>query len=57
MRKEAFEEIYSKHTWGGVSKSGPGSDPLATREYVNFVNNFLKENTNIESIVEIGCGD
>ena len=57
MRKQAFEEIYSQHKWGGVSKSGPGSDPHATKEYVKFINNFLQDNINIKSIVEIGCGD
>ena len=26
-RSEAFEAIYLTHSWGGRSRSGPGSDP------------------------------
>lgn len=55
--REAFEKIYACHTWGGNSRSGPGSDPAATKEYVSFVNKYLARHPEYRSIVEFGCGD
>ena len=56
-RKEAFEKIYQTRRWGGTSRSGPGSDPQHTVRYIRFVNNWLEEHADCQSIVELGCGD
>lgn len=56
-RKEAFEDIYHSHNWGGGSRSGPGSDPEHTVSYINFVNGWLERHCDCKSIVELGCGD
>jgi SAM-dependent methyltransferase len=56
-RKETFEEIYSGHSWGGGSRSGPGSDPEHTVSYVRFVGRWLERHPECRRIVELGCGD
>jgi SAM-dependent methyltransferase len=56
-RKQAFERIYSEHKWGGVSRSGPGSDPEQTGNYVHFVNKWLSTHSDVREVVEFGCGD
>lgn len=57
MRKDVFSQIYSKHSWGGSSRSGPGSDPKNTRPYVKYVDRWLANHPQCRRIVEIGCGD
>jgi SAM-dependent methyltransferase len=52
--KERFEEIYRKNEWG--YGSGPGSLPKHNKGYIEFVENFIKDN-NIKSVVDMGCGD
>ena len=56
-RVTAFESIYRNHTWGGISRSGPGSDPVFTGPYVEFVNRWLISHPDVRTIVELGCGD
>jgi hypothetical protein len=34
---EVFTRIYNDHLWGGVSRSGPGSDPRLLRSYLDCV--------------------
>lgn len=57
IRKQKFENIYRTHEWGGLSRSGPGSDKKNTSSYVKFVNSWLSNHTDCRNIVEIGCGD
>jgi hypothetical protein len=52
-----FERIYANHEWSGISRSGPGSDPLNTRTYVQFVKSWLDAHEDVRTVVEIGCGD
>lgn len=53
-----FSRIYRNHTWSGKSLSGPGSELNRTKRYVRLVNNVLADSKyNIQSIVELGCGD
>lgn len=56
-RKDVFEAVYHNHTWGGESRSGPGSDPLNTVAYIGFINRWLAAHPDCKHIVEIGCGD
>lgn len=56
-RGQIFEGIYLSHTWGGSSRSGPGSDPEHTVSYVDFVNEWLAQTPDCRQIVELGCGD
>ena len=55
-----FDKIYKEAHWGQGSinggSSGHGSSPEMNKEYINYLNNFIKKN-NIQSIVDIGCGD
>jgi SAM-dependent methyltransferase len=51
-----FEGIYSGHAWGGTSRSGPGSDPSATRKFRLFLEQFLRSR-NVKNVVDLGCGD
>lgn len=52
-----FTEIYSKETWKeGVSCSGPGSNPEATKDYLEVIQRFLSEQ-GVRSVVDFGCGD
>ncbi|MER8752183.1 class I SAM-dependent methyltransferase [Mesorhizobium sp. M1050] len=52
--------IYKTSIWGksenGVAYSGSGSYDPSVATYVAFVRNFITEKQ-VESIVEIGCGD
>jgi SAM-dependent methyltransferase len=53
---DVFRTIYRDHSWGGGSKSGPGSDPVSTRRYRHFLERFLRERR-VRSVVDLGCGD
>ena len=57
VRRQIFEGIYSSHSWGGSSRSGPGSDPEHTVSYVGFVNKWLAQTPDCRQVVELGCGD
>ena len=49
-----FGKIYADRIWG--RGSGYGSSRSATRKYRAFLTNFITNN-DVESIVELGCGD
>lgn len=51
---EIFSKIYENNVWG--HGSGDGSKLENCLEYIDFINNFLKENQ-ISSVVDLGCGD
>ena len=52
--KDIFDSIYKTSHWG--YKSGPGSDPIAAKKWVDAVNHHL-ENDEIASVLDVGCGD
>lgn len=53
---EHFSWIYDeKNGWGGKG-SGRGSRAEFNRNYIMFLNNYLKENK-IKRVLDIGCGD
>lgn len=58
--EDTFTAIYDTCLWGrnaeGLGTSGAGSILEQTRPYMEFVQNFMKEN-NIRSVVDAGCGD
>ena len=54
-----FSEIYDSHLWGGDDEqfhSGEGTIDESSRLYLDKLNDFFKT-ANIQSVVEIGCGD
>jgi SAM-dependent methyltransferase len=53
---EVFTRIYHRHHWGGVSPSGPGSDPKLLHSYLDFLGRIISEKR-VTSVVDIGCGD
>lgn len=53
---DVFDQIYKENTWGDGKGSGIGSEPQAVRPYTEFLQQFLEENQ-IQSIVDLGCGD
>lgn len=59
---EVFKEIYDSHAWdrdGSTApyRSGPGSMPEVTAAYEAFVIDYLMRHPEIETLVDIGCGD
>ena len=53
-----FREIYLDHSWSGVSRSGPGSEPQKAAIYLNTLQGLIREpDRAIHSVVDIGCGD
>lgn len=57
-RRKIFEAIYKDHSWGGHSRSGPGSDAAPNRPYLNCLANLLSFNQDrISSVLDVGCGD
>ena len=58
--EDAFTKIYENGVWAvdanGNGTSGPGSTIENTKEYVAFLQKFMKKNK-IKSVVDIGCGD
>lgn len=52
--KDIFDSIYKTSYWG--YKSGPGSDPVAAKKWVEAVNRHL-ETDEIASVLDVGCGD
>jgi len=51
-----FTEVYKKHSWGGVSLSGPGSDLEHTITLRKELPKLLHE-LRVTSILDIPCGD
>jgi hypothetical protein len=52
--QEIFTYIYDNKVWG--EGSGGGSNPENNTEYIEFLQNLLKEKE-IKSVVDFGCGD
>lgn len=50
-----FNNIYKYNLWG--FGSGTGSLKCNNKEYIDFMNEFLKKHTDITKIVDLGCGD
>jgi SAM-dependent methyltransferase len=51
---EVFDDIYRKSTWG--FQSGPGSDPVAAKPWIDIVNGYLSL-PDVVKVLDIGCGD
>jgi len=51
---EVFDHIYRTNAWGGGS--GPGSDPVAAKAYLDFLMSFLLKHSP-KVVVDVGCGD
>jgi len=51
---EVFDDIYRKSTWG--FQSGPGSDPIAAKPWIDIVNGYLSL-PDVVKVLDIGCGD
>ena len=54
--EKIFTEIYKKQSWGGTSKSGPGSDLRETQKVREYLPKLLEKYV-ISSILDIPCGD
>ena len=54
--KEQFTKIYQKGGWSKGRGSGVGSSLLYNKKYIQFLENFLKDN-DIKSVIDYGCGD
>lgn len=58
--KFIFENIYKQGLWNDnrsdIPLSGPGSSLENTKEFTNFLNNFIEEK-NINTCCDLGCGD
>lgn len=53
---QTFQTVYDKKVWGTEGEgSGPGSDPILAKPYVNFILSYIREHK-ISSILDIGCG-
>lgn len=52
--EQIFTYIYDNKVWG--EGSGGGSNPENNSEYIQFLQEFLKEKK-IESVIDFGCGD
>jgi hypothetical protein len=58
--KRAFSQIYETKFWGKGTKesplSGPGSNPLLAKPYVQFVSKLIRLES-VDSVLDIGHGD
>ena len=50
-----FSNIYKYNLWG--FGSGTGSLKFNNQKYIDFMNDFLKNHTDVSSIIDLGCGD
>lgn len=59
--KEAMQQVYSEHLWGGELHdfySGEGShEPEFVEPYIKMVTNFLNSFNDPITICDLGCGD
>jgi hypothetical protein len=52
-----FKDVYENNLWGGnESKSGAGSEGDFAEQKINLIQDIIEE-YNIQSIIDIGCGD
>lgn len=59
---QVFEDIYEKDAWakaegGRRYSSGPGSAAHMTRGYEEFLVRYIEDRPDIQTLVDIGCGD
>jgi hypothetical protein len=56
---EVFSEVYARSQWGpeAVFDSGPGSSGPSASIYCDQVNRFIQSHSEIQTVVDIGCGD
>lgn len=56
--KDIFESIYTNKVWkeSFTTETGPGSTLDCSEQYLIFLKNYCAKN-NIESILDLGCGD
>jgi SAM-dependent methyltransferase len=55
--QEAFDEVYKRDFWKrGDSRSGPGSEGLTARRYVELVLEYASKHS-LRTVVDAGCGD
>ena len=53
--QKVFNEIYRKNAW--FFGSGSGSIATFNKPFIDFVNGYLESNPEIDTIVDVGCGD
>ncbi|MDF1759386.1 MAG: class I SAM-dependent methyltransferase [Coxiellaceae bacterium] len=53
--KDVFNDIYKTNKW--LIGSGTGSIPILNSSIIHFINRFINEHTDIETVLDIGCGD
>jgi SAM-dependent methyltransferase len=51
-----FSRIFRDHSWGGVSRSGPGSDLIQLETYLAILQACLRR-PDVNRVVDVGCGD
>ena len=54
--EKIFTKIYRNNSWGGISRSGRGSDLFQTKT-IRVVLSELFKSLNIKTILDIPCGD
>lgn len=54
--EKVFTDYYKRGTWNASGFSLSGSQVEVTREYMDFLQDFLMQNE-IHSVVDVGCGD
>ena len=55
-RQKIFDHIFGNNTWGGISRSGPGSTIHGAFNWIQHLRKFLIE-YEITSVADIPCGD
>jgi len=55
-REKVFTKFYEEGPWDENGFVFSGAQIEITREYVDFLQDFMKKN-NIQSVVDVGCGD
>lgn len=56
FQKQIFTNIYNQHSWGGTSKSGPGSDLEQTKTIIETLPKILLQ-YEIKTFFDAPCGD
>lgn len=54
--EKVFTQVYDSDVWFSKGTSGLGSRVENTKQYMDFLQAFLKNN-NVKSVVDVGCGD
>jgi SAM-dependent methyltransferase len=57
--KKIFTYIYRENVWGGERGqlySGPGSHESVSKQYIEIVNDFIKQR-DVKTVIDVGCGD